>query len=84
MCPIPEDPQTPQNPKDSDKPKTPKDLQKPDDEKPSRKLKRINQDVDSKVNNKNPKTGITSLSTVLATLGVSISSLAISKKKRNK
>ena len=80
----PKDPQTPQNPKDSDKPKTQKDLQKPDDEKPSRKLKRINQDVDSKVNNKNPKTGITSLSTVLATLGVSISSLAISKKKRNK
>lgn len=93
MCPIPEDPQTPeepkepqtpQNPKDSNKPKTPQDSQKPDDEKPSRKLKRISQDVDSKVNNKNPKTGITSLSTVLATLGISISSLAISKKKRNK
>ncbi|WP_236785194.1 G5 domain-containing protein [Anaerococcus ihuae] len=94
----PKDPETPgeEKPNDSGKPdekdptkpgQTSETPQKPKDKKdkkinPSRKLEKT-KIVSNKENaNKNPSTGVSSLSTVLSSLGLSLGALGFSKKKR--
>ena len=85
-----EDPKDPENPGEEN-PETPEDSQKPEDskekdkvnnEKPSRKMKKGNIIKNTDINKDNPNTGVTSLSTVLSSLGISLSTLVFSKKKK--
>ena len=85
-----EDPKDPENPGEENT-ETPEDSQKPEDskekdkvnnEKPSRKMKKGNIIKNTDINKDNPNTGVTSLSTVLSSLGISLSTLVFSKKKK--
>ncbi|WP_082664103.1 G5 domain-containing protein [Anaerococcus rubeinfantis] len=85
----PKDPEQPgeDNPKDPEKPgeDNPKDSKKPDEsKKPSRKSEKIKPVINKENTNKNPKTGITSLSTVLSSLGLSLGALGFSNKRKKK
>ena len=90
-----EDPKDPEKPGKED-PKDPeesgeedsKDPEKPgkEDKKinPSRKLDKTKIVINKENANKNPSTGVASLSTILSSLGISLGALGFSKKKRNK
>ena len=86
----PKDPEQPgeDDPKDPEKPgeEDPKNPKKPDEsKKPSRKSEKTKPVINKENANKNPKTGITSLSTVLSSLGLSLGALGFSnKRKKNK
>ena len=76
-----DDPKDPENPGEDD-PKNPK---KPDESKKlSRKSEKIKPVINKENTNKNPKTGITSLSTVLSSLGLSLGALGFSNKRKKK
>ena len=83
----PKDPEEPgeEDPKDPEEPgnKAPKNPKKPDEtKKTSRKLEKTKPVINRKNDKQNPETGISSLSTVLSSLGLSLGALGFSKKKR--